>query len=144
MRGGSPRRPSDTTSDLSFDVPAARPLEVYAARMGQERGADRVAIGYDVGTGSLLSGVGMDEDTEHPGGTRTIAYSLPVDLDDLCAEDVDPLIAVTGLAFVVDEVQQDIARLVRYCRSSGKTWTQIGHALGVSKQAAWERYSGED
>jgi hypothetical protein len=26
----------------------------------------------------------------------------------------------------------------------GVSWTCIGAALGVSKQAAWERFSGED
>jgi hypothetical protein len=72
------------------------------------------------------------------------ALKIPVDLDDLLAEDLDPLVVIAGLAFVADEVQEDIARLVRQCRSSGKTWTQIGQALGVSKQAAWERYSSED
>jgi hypothetical protein len=34
--------------------------------------------------------------------------------------------------------------VVSFCRSRGKTWTEIGRALGVSKQAAWERFSGED
>jgi hypothetical protein len=29
-------------------------------------------------------------------------------------------------------------------RSRGVSWTRIGAALGVSKQAAWERFSGED
>jgi hypothetical protein len=29
-------------------------------------------------------------------------------------------------------------------RGRGISWTRIGAALGVSKQAAWERFSGED
>jgi ClpX C4-type zinc finger len=29
-------------------------------------------------------------------------------------------------------------------RGRGVSWTRIGEALGVSKQAAWERFSGED
>jgi ClpX C4-type zinc finger protein len=29
-------------------------------------------------------------------------------------------------------------------RRRGVSWTRIGEALGVSKQAAWERFSGED
>jgi hypothetical protein len=33
---------------------------------------------------------------------------------------------------------------VHVCRANGKSWTQIGEVLGVSKQAAWERFSGED
>jgi hypothetical protein len=29
-------------------------------------------------------------------------------------------------------------------RDRGVSWTRVGEALGVSKQAAWERFSGED
>ncbi len=30
--------------------------------------------------------------------------------------------------------------LVLHCRYLGATWRQIGHATGVSAQAAWKRY----
>ena len=33
---------------------------------------------------------------------------------------------------------------VAILRGRGISWTRIGEALGVSKQAAWERFSGED
>ena len=33
---------------------------------------------------------------------------------------------------------------VQRARGAGHSWTQIGEALGVTKQTAWERYSGED
>ena len=33
---------------------------------------------------------------------------------------------------------------VQRAREAGHSWTQIGEALGVTKQTAWERYSGED
>ncbi len=33
---------------------------------------------------------------------------------------------------------------VQRARAAGHSWTEIGQALGVSKQAAWERFSGED
>jgi hypothetical protein len=33
---------------------------------------------------------------------------------------------------------------VAVLRGRGISWTRIGQALGVSKQAAWERFSGED
>jgi ClpX C4-type zinc finger len=33
---------------------------------------------------------------------------------------------------------------VAVLRGRGISWTRIGEALGVSKQAAWERFSGED
>ena len=33
---------------------------------------------------------------------------------------------------------------VQRAREAGHSWTQIGDALGVTKQTAWERYSRED
>jgi hypothetical protein len=43
-----------------------------------------------------------------------------------------------GLARAVDKLQRE---LVRDARGAGSTWTEIGEALGVSRQAAWERFS---
>ena len=41
-----------------------------------------------------------------------------------------------------------LSKLVRHqvnqARESGCSWTEIGGSLGISKQAAWERFSGED
>jgi len=57
----------------------------------------------------------------------------------------DELIA--GLARVQAVVAQADAAVHDYVdvlRSRGISWTRIGAALGVSKQAAWERFSGED
>ena len=54
---------------------------------------------------------------------------------------------LTGLAKVQAVVSQADAAVHDYVdvlRSRGISWTQIGAALGVSKQAAWERFSGED
>ncbi len=33
---------------------------------------------------------------------------------------------------------------VRQARSRGITWTRIGAALGMTRQSAWERFSGEE
>jgi len=54
---------------------------------------------------------------------------------------------LTGLAKVQAVVSQADAAVHDYVdvlRSRGISWTRIGAALGVSKQAAWERFSGED
>jgi ClpX C4-type zinc finger len=54
---------------------------------------------------------------------------------------------LTGLAKVEAVVFQADAAVHDYVdvlRSRGISWTRIGEALGVSKQAAWERFSGED
>jgi MEDS: MEthanogen/methylotroph, DcmR Sensory domain/Histidine kinase-like ATPase domain len=50
---------------------------------------------------------------------------------------LEALTAVDALARVVDRWR---ARLVRLARARGVSWTDIGQSLGVSKQAAHERY----
>jgi hypothetical protein len=45
---------------------------------------------------------------------------------------------------VVAQADAAVHDQVDVLRSRGITWTRIGQALGVSKQAAWERFSGED
>jgi ClpX C4-type zinc finger len=54
---------------------------------------------------------------------------------------------LTGLAKIQAVVAQADAAVHDYVdvlRGRGISWTRIGAALGVSKQAAWERFSGED
>jgi hypothetical protein len=60
------------------------------------------------------------------------------------ANDIDPLVMLVMLAYGRARVEDKISEVVRVCRENGKSWTQIGQILGVSKQAAWERFSGED
>jgi hypothetical protein len=45
---------------------------------------------------------------------------------------------------VVAQVDAAIHDHVDVLRARGISWTRIGATLGVSKQAAWERFSGED
>ena len=42
------------------------------------------------------------------------------------------------------QVQHNLAAWVGKARSLGGTWTQIGQALGITRQSAWERFSGEE
>lgn len=56
---------------------------------------------------------------------------------------LDGLCETARAAGALLKLQHD---LVSTARRSGKSWTEIGAALGVSKQAAWERFarSGEE
>ena len=45
-----------------------------------------------------------------------------------------------GRRLVDDAVAQVVARL----RARSVTWARIGEALGMTRQSAWERFSGED
>jgi hypothetical protein len=59
-------------------------------------------------------------------------------IGDWDAEPLDGLCESAGLARAVDKLQRD---LVRRARDAGRTWTEIGASLGISRQAAWERFS---
>jgi hypothetical protein len=43
----------------------------------------------------------------------------------------------------LDALRRDevVPRLVGRCRSEGATWSDIGQALGISRQAAWRKYN---
>ena len=57
----------------------------------------------------------------------------------------DELLARLGkVQAVVSQVDTAVHDHVTILRDRGISWTRIGQALGVSKQAAWERFSGED
>jgi DNA-directed RNA polymerase specialized sigma24 family protein len=60
------------------------------------------------------------------------------------ADDSGTLGPAAGVSSAIGDLQEKLAELVRQARADGYTWTQIGSALGISKQAAWERFSGED
>jgi hypothetical protein len=40
-------------------------------------------------------------------------------------------------------VQKAISQTVHAAHNAGHSWTEIGDALGVTKQTAWQRFSGE-
>ncbi len=42
------------------------------------------------------------------------------------------------------QVEQQLTAWVRQARGRGITWTRIGEALGMTRQSAWERFSGEE
>jgi hypothetical protein len=50
-----------------------------------------------------------------------------------------PRVAIAGA-----QVEQQLTGWVRKARGRGITWTRIGEALGMTRQSAWERFSGED
>ena len=42
------------------------------------------------------------------------------------------------------QIDAAVARLIRHLRDHGVTWARIGEALGMTRQSAWERFSGEE
>ncbi len=58
--------------------------------------------------------------------------------------DDELLASLARIQAVVAQVDDAVHDYVATLRGRGISWTRIGEALGVSKQAAWERFSGED
>jgi len=86
---------------------------------------------------------GVDETTEFPGGTWRVTMIMPVDLS-ITEGAIDPLVLLVTVANGAAKVDDKLQELVGFCRQRGKSWTQIGQALGMTKQSAWEKFSGED
>ena len=58
--------------------------------------------------------------------------------------DDELLAALARAQAAAPQIDAAMREYVEVLRSRGVSWTRIGAALGVSKQAAWERFSGED
>jgi hypothetical protein len=72
-----------------------------------------------------------------------VQFWLPSDFSEL--EDViDPLVLIQAGSEYLREIESKMDELVAMARSQGRSWTEVGRALGVAKQTAWARFSGED
>jgi hypothetical protein len=58
--------------------------------------------------------------------------------------DDDLLATLPRVAAASRQVQDELAQAVAEARARGITWTRIGGALGMTRQSAWERFSGEE
>ncbi|MEA2010596.1 MAG: hypothetical protein U9N78_07820 [Actinomycetota bacterium] len=62
---------------------------------------------------------------------------------DLTVADTEALRAVAELAEQRDGIDAGLTEAVRAARRSGRSWSEIGAMLGVSKQAAQRKYSAK-
>jgi hypothetical protein len=75
-------------------------------------------------------------DEEQGGGTAALRHPE--------GSDEEQLQRMVSLHRSREQVDNQVALAVRALRERGVTWTRIGAALGISRQSAWERYSGEE
>jgi hypothetical protein len=124
----------------------ARPLEDMPEWMRSLKGFDELRFKrFDAGSERVKGEGILDETAEQhtfKSGTWRIAIAIPRDIAE-AAERTDPILLLPGLAHAIDELESKVGEIVRHCRANGRSWTQIGDALSISKQAAWERFSGE-
>ncbi len=93
--------------------------------------------GFPSVTDQMVDRAGMDRTADWEASMR-----LPADWAE--SADTDSLVVLVGLAFGAARVEEKLTEVVSVCRQQGKSWTQIGEALGMTKQSAWARFSGED
>jgi DNA-directed RNA polymerase specialized sigma24 family protein len=55
----------------------------------------------------------------------------------------DPLTVIEGITAGVKGMEPPLKAAVNLAREQGRTWEEIGKALGVSRQSAWERFSAD-
>jgi ClpX C4-type zinc finger len=59
--------------------------------------------------------------------------------------DLDGVLAsLPRMAAAGAQVETNLSRFVKRARELGATWAAIGTALGMTRQSAWERFSGEE
>jgi len=51
---------------------------------------------------------------------------------------------IPRVAVHIDQSESDLRSWVLELRRRSVTWTKIGEALGITRQSAWERFSGEE
>ena len=58
--------------------------------------------------------------------------------------DQDLLEHLPRVARVAEQVEANLRQWVLWARDRGVTWSRVGAALGMTRQSAWGRFSGED
>jgi len=59
-------------------------------------------------------------------------------------EDGEMLHHIENIAATAGRVEESLRHWVQELRRRGVTWARIGEALGMTRQSAWERFSGEE
>jgi hypothetical protein len=54
-----------------------------------------------------------------------------------------PLTVIEGISAGVKGMEPPLRAAVKLARTQGRTWEEIGKALVVSRQSAWERFSAD-
>lgn len=78
-------------------------------------------------------------DASFESGTWVIRLTLPEDLGEV-ADDMHPALIAMGLANAARRLDAKLHEAVGLCRERGLTWDRIGGALGVTRQAAQQRF----
>ena len=56
----------------------------------------------------------------------------------------EALATIPRVAAARAQADESLTLLIRRARTLGATWASIGASLGMTRQSAWERFSGEE
>ena len=76
------------------------------------------------------------DSTSTPASPRLAPWEKVLSLDDALAN-------LPRMAAVSGQVETNLSQWVRKARELGATWAVVGTSLGMTRQSAWERFSGE-
>ena len=57
------------------------------------------------------------------------------------ADEREPIAGIQALCRESIKIEKGMRDLVRVARAQGHSWTEIGLAMGMTKQAAWRRFT---
>jgi ClpX C4-type zinc finger len=141
------------TDTAATDTPAADPAATDTTTTGPP--ATEVACSFCLKAAAdvrkLVAGPGVficDQCVEL--SRQVIAASSSEVTPDMAAaweqqlSDEDLLALLPKVAKAQTQAEEQLTKWVRRARARGITWTRIGAALGMTRQSAWERFSGEE
>jgi ClpX C4-type zinc finger len=121
--------PSDTLAELAQCSFCGKPntkVEKLVAGSGVYICNECVALATSIIDGSIGS----------PAGPRVPVWESMTD--------GEMLSHIPRVAAHIDQAEADLRSWVRELRRRGVTWIRVGEALGITRQSAWERFSGEE
>jgi ClpX C4-type zinc finger protein len=76
-------------------------------------------------------------------GNKPTGLTTMADVQQNLRDDEDLLALLPKVAAAGAQPERQLALLVGKARARGITWAKIGAAMGMTRQAAWQRFSGE-
>ncbi|MEQ7123782.1 hypothetical protein ABN034_04605 [Actinopolymorpha sp. B11F2] len=83
----------------------------------------------------------MFEHTERIDGDGADKFNVKVTLGITGDWRAQPLKVISGITEGIKSLDGTLREAVHLARKDGSSWEEIGKALGVSRQSAWERFS---
>jgi len=96
----------------------------------------------DSEVGKLIAGPGVHICDTCVGACNRLLDAMPASFSGWDSmSDAELLAALKPAESTVEAVRSVLQAQIEALRKRGVTWAEIGQALGISRQAAWERFS---